>query len=404
MFQVAKLLLVFEFICLLQLYEVKGKVQRRTPIILIPGTGGNQLETRVDSGVAQCTNGRVWHRLWLDVWQLGSSRIKCWADTIKLMYNTSTHSYTNMPGVYTRVPGWGSTSSVEYIDPSWSAWVLRDAGNYMNSLVDFLVSLGYEKGRDLRAAPYDFRYSPRGQTAYFRRLKLLIEETSMSLGGAPVMLVTHSMGGLLTLSFLQQQKEKWKTRYIREFIPIATPWTGVVVNMLLYASGYNMDIGSVNPRDIREEQRSHESNVFLVPHPQHWHNKSQVLVTTPHKKYTVTDYDEFFNDIGYPQGIDMLDDVLNLIQLVHPGVSTTCVYSLGVGTPQHLLYGEGFPDSQPIKSLGDGDGTVGADSLAACARFLDMQKDTVKIFEEIKHGEILKSSQIFQFLKEKLTS
>ena len=28
-------------------------------------------------------------RLWLDVWQLRSGRLPCWADTIRLVYNRS---------------------------------------------------------------------------------------------------------------------------------------------------------------------------------------------------------------------------------------------------------------------------------------------------------------------------
>ena len=46
---------------------------------------------------------------------------------------------------------------------SWSAWLLGDAGNYLHSLVTGLVAVGYTRGRDLRAAPYDFRFAPHSQ-------------------------------------------------------------------------------------------------------------------------------------------------------------------------------------------------------------------------------------------------
>ena len=41
----------------------------------------------------------------------------------------------NAPGVETRVPGWGSTEHMEYIDPSWTAWLLGNVGSYISHLV-----------------------------------------------------------------------------------------------------------------------------------------------------------------------------------------------------------------------------------------------------------------------------
>ena len=77
--------------------------------------------------------------------------MRCWADTIKLVYNRETRSSSNVAGVETRVPGWGQTHSVEYLDPSWSAWLLGDVGNYLHHLVQYFVHLGYRRGDTIRS-------------------------------------------------------------------------------------------------------------------------------------------------------------------------------------------------------------------------------------------------------------
>lgn len=59
----------------------------------------------------------------------------------------------NAPGVEARVPGFGTTETIEYLDT-------QNLIAYFKSIVDTLVSLGYERGVSVRGAPYDFRYGP----------------------------------------------------------------------------------------------------------------------------------------------------------------------------------------------------------------------------------------------------
>ena len=62
----------------------------------------------------------------------------------------------NTPGVLTRIPGFGNTSSIEYLDPA-----LSHPGEYFAQFVTSLVKeFGYQRGFSIRGAPYDFRYGP----------------------------------------------------------------------------------------------------------------------------------------------------------------------------------------------------------------------------------------------------
>jgi len=386
-----------------------------SPIILIPGDGGNQLEARLNPSAGYCVEGiecRLseacqssgdtvgdWFRLWLDVWQLRSSKLGCWADTIRLVYDRETRKSSNVAGVETRVQGWGNTDSVEYLDPSWSAWVIGDVGNYMSDLVKYFVKMGYVRGKTIRAAPYDFRFGPQSQQLYFEKLRMLIEETYHKSGSLRVSLVTHSMGGLLGLYFLQSQTQDWLQQYIHGFVPLNTPWRGAVIQLNTYASGYNMRINMIDPLVIRGEQRSYETGVYIMPLEHTWMNTNQVLIQTPERNYTVKDYRKFFDDIGFSQGMEMMENVVNFVNLTHPGVDTFFIYSLGIETPEKLIYDSGFPDAQPKRIMGDGDGTVTRESLEGCQYFRNPESDKIRAFNNIKHGDILKHDEALKYIK-----
>lgn len=391
------------------LFSSKTTESVLSPVVLIPGDGGNQLEARLHKPPdgTGCPTQSDWYRLWLDVWQLSGNRLRCWADNIKLEYNATSRTSSNVPGVETRVPGFGSTSSVEYLDPSWSAWVLADAGNYMKDLVDFLVGLGYTRDKSVVAAPFDFRFAPHSQAEYFTNLKQLIEVTSLKNNQRPVTIISHSMGGLFGLHFLQNQDPEWRDRFVSRFIPIATPWAGAVIQLNTYASGYNLGIDLVDPLVIREEQRSYETGVYILPHPAYWPSREETLVVTPYRNYTVRDYPAFFHDIGFPQGLDMLENVVNITQVDHhPGVKTTCIFGTGVHTTRGLVYSDGFPDSQPLRLMGDGDGTVTVQSAALCSNFrnsLEGEEEVEAVpLRGLDHGKLLKDKQVFNIIKTRL--
>ena len=99
-----------------------------------------------------------------------------------------------------------------------------------------------------------------------------------------------------------------------------------------------MGINMIDPLVIRGEQRSYETGVYIMPLEHTWMDKNQVLIQTPERNYTVKDYRKFFEDIGFSQGMEMMENVVNFVNLTHPGVDTFCIYSLGIETPEKLIY------------------------------------------------------------------
>merc|ERR1711915_210078 len=85
------------------------------------------------------------------------------------------------------------------------------------------------------------------------------------------------------------------------------------------------------------------------------------------------------------QGMEMMENVVNFVNLTHPGVDTFCIYSLGIETPEKLIYDSGFPDAQPKRIMGDGDGTVTRESLEGCQFCRNPESYKIRAFNNIKH-------------------
>lgn len=98
------------------------------PLILIPGNGGNQLEARLTATYKPTSlwckwypikkDGDGWFRLWFDPSVLLSPLTKCFSERMMLYYDSEFDDYYNAPGVETRVPNFGSTQSLLYLDPN----------------------------------------------------------------------------------------------------------------------------------------------------------------------------------------------------------------------------------------------------------------------------------------------
>ncbi|KAE9416180.1 hypothetical protein Angca_007738, partial [Angiostrongylus cantonensis] len=114
----------------------------------------------------------------------------------RLVFNSTTGLSSNMPGVDIRVPGFGGTNTIEWLDKSKAS-----PGLYFFTLVEQMVSWGYSRGKNLLGAPFDWRKSPNELHLYFDLLKTTIETTYRYNGHTKVITLGHSMGNPIILYF-----------------------------------------------------------------------------------------------------------------------------------------------------------------------------------------------------------
>jgi len=79
----------------------------------------------------------------------------------------------------------------------------------------------------------------------------------------------------------------------------------------LQCLGDNLGVFVVNNLKARIEQRSMPSSAWLLPYDTFW-NSSEVVVYSPGRNYTVKDYQQLFDDIGFPDGYRMRKDTEKL--------------------------------------------------------------------------------------------
>lgn len=287
--------------------------------------------------------------------------------------------------------------------------IYRHISEYMATLVSSLEQIGYKDGHNLFGAPYDFRYglAAPGNPAqvgskYLQDLQQLIESASASNGARPVILLSHSLGGLFALNLLSCIDPSWRAKHVKHLIALSAPWAGTVQEMLTFGSGYTLGIPLVNPLLVRAEQRSSESNMWLLPSPALFGSRPLVIDTYSNKSYSAKDMPEFLADIGFEEGVyPYRTRILPMVNgLLDPGVNVTCIIGSGVDTPEALVYGSGGFDVQPEIIYGDGDGTVNMVSLL----WLESEFSGVKVvkIQGASHTSILKDEAALNKLAEEI--
>ncbi|KAJ4755748.1 Lecithin-cholesterol acyltransferase-like 1 [Rhynchospora pubera] len=387
------------------------------PIILIPGSGGNQLEAQLTSDYKPSSlfchlhKGTGWYRMWFDPTVLVAPLARCFAERMMTYYHSDINDYRNAPGVDTRVPHFGSTKGMLYLDPN-----LKGLTEYMAPLVSSLEQLGYQDNQTLFGAPYDFRYGLAANshpskvgTQYLEDLKALIESAAASNNGKQVILMAHSLGGLFALQLLNRNSLSWRRQFVKHLVTLSTPWGGAVQQMLTFASGNTLGVPLVNPLLVRSEQRSSESNQWILPNPSLFRSRILLISTSNNKTYSSLDMPQFLEDIGFKEGVEPYKArILPLNEkLDKPGVPVTCMVGTDVETPHRLVYGAGGFDAEPQVDYGDGDGTVNLISLLRLKSEWSGSKnqvlDVIKL-PGVSHSDILKDKgaleQIIRFITE----
>lgn len=274
------------------------------------------------------------------------------------------------------------------------------------NLISELLNLGYQRGKSVRGAPYDWRLAPVSHSDFFRRFKELIEDTYHKNGRRKVVLAAHSMGGTYTTYFLRQQTEAWKNKYVRYMLSLNVPYGGATALLWLYASGYNWGINFISAKKVRDEERTYESPAFMMPNDLAW-NENDVVLITKDKQYTIKDYEEFFKDIGHRNGVKIWQRarVNTTEERMHPGVDFVCVYAHGLPTGSTLDYRRShFPDEQPSVLHEDGDKTVTTRSMKVCEMWDNhpKYKFELKKFKGIGHNDLLYNEDFYSYLEKLL--
>ncbi|XP_055295032.1 phospholipase A2 group XV-like [Sitodiplosis mosellana] len=364
-----------------------------SPVILIPGFGGSKMEAKLNKPTAPhwwCSKKSDYFNIWLDYHPVLS--FDCWMDNLKLVYDPETRKTKNTPGVVTRVIGWGSTESMEWI------WIF---GAYFNYISEALVNRGYIRGKNLFGAPYDFRKGPNESTQWFQNLKQLTEYSYGINKNTRVTFIAYSMGGRMLLHFLQQMPQDWKDKYLERTITLAVPWGGSVRPIQAVSVGYDLGI-AVFPNDkLKEMSNTFPSLAYLMPSKQFW-EPDEALVIMDSKSYSLENIDEFFYDIGQPQMAEIRKDQSVYNNFTAPGVEIHCLFGANIPTAERLYFKSGF-NSKPVILDGDGDGQVNRRSLWGCRHWENTPAQAghavyFKEFKDVNHLKILYNSESINYI------
>jgi len=292
----------------------------------------------------------------------------------------------------------------------WFGWPIGFT-SYYSSLIQSLQAIGYEEGKTLFGAPFDWRLPTTkhelDEEGFNKRIKQLIERAYHQTKKR-VNILTHSLGGPTALAFFNTMDQAWLDQYISTFIPIAGPWNGSPKALRTTISGDNFGIeilgmNLLNVEAVSKLAKEAGGLVELVPST---YLTEAVLVQQGDKTYTAKDLERLYHDIGSPLTAEIYKQTQDIFQdLNPPRVNSFCLYGYGFPTEVFFNYTDGWKEQPDIVYSEDGDGTVPRASLSECQYWDKRQKENVTIKEfNLNHQDILEDEELFAYIIQIVTS
>jgi len=247
---------------------------------------------------------------------------------IETNYNPFTHTVNSTPGFDVHVPSWRSfaSSSLGFVTTYW-------------------MPFGYEVNKTIFTASFDWRFPSLGQAAYYKNLRLMVEEVSTLNNNLPVDLIAVSYGPQIALGFLHRMTTAWKTRYIRWFVAESPLWSGAVMSAASFIDGIPPPDGQAFIRLVSD---AIHSLLWIFPRPgttnTTW-SDDEIIVTTPSRKYTASNLTQMLNDLGFSLRAESLADLRaepDLNTFAAPGVNTFVTYGTDITTNGYLDFAYDF--------------------------------------------------------------
>ena len=241
----------------------------------------------------------------------------------------------------------------------------------------------------------------------------VIEEMYEQNNQTKVTIVVHSMGGPVSLYFLNNIVDQaWKDRYIHAYIPLSGAWDGGALALQMLISGLSLDGESANFiissefwTELRDLLRTFQSSFWLLPSSDSM-GSQLVIAQVGSDTYTTTQYNALFQRAGIVEGFTKYTNAKAINSgWIAPNVPTHCFYGLFPdknNTPESFIYAtEGFPNSNPtLTRMGLGDTLVNVQISEICLRWMSQSANFTSRTFETAHLPMVSDTDVLAAIAE----
>ncbi|BFU23082.1 lecithin:cholesterol acyltransferase domain containing protein [Entamoeba histolytica HM-1:IMSS-B] len=397
------LLLISLFTVALSKHERK-KVKycdQRRPVFLFNGMLGSTINANLNIPATEklpeyCPRHVSDIPLWISSDLLNPLTRDCIPEYLTLNYNNKTQTMENMKGVNTYYPANTSVSGVAFLTPKDS--LFSQLVRVYADIVDNLEMMGYIDTEDLQAAAFDWRFI--SQPDSWKKDLVNRIESTVKNSENKVVLIGHSMGGLIIHNFLESMPQKWIDTYISKVITISTPWAGSIKAVRALLSGDSLDLPEIIlPSDFfLKAIRSFESSYGMIPSSLNFNKKVLKINGT---KYNATATKKLIKKLSGSILPSFAEKLIEATEVDYKKKTKhwehLCVFGSEKKTESQLVYSSNFTLLK-IETNKEGDGTVQKESLKLCK---EMGADILEI-EGAGHVDILENRKLIKKIQKSI--